>query len=285
MYYVLFNPLACSGTGEASAQKIKEFIKEEIEFTDITKVDYKEFFGKLTADDKVILCGGDGTLNRFVNDTEGILKDEEILFFSAGTGNDFINDLGKKAPHEPFDVRKYIKDLPTVEVKGNSYKFVNGVGYGIDGYCCEVGDQLRAQSDKPVNYAGIAIKGLLGKFKPVNAKVTVDGNTYEYKKVWLAPTMNGRFYGGGMNIAPGQDRLNEERKISTVIFHGSGKIKTLVIFPNIFKGTHVKHTKNITVLTGYDVTVEFDRPTALQVDGETILAVSSYRATSSKIVK
>ena len=75
--------------------------------------------------------------------------------------------------------------------------------------------------------------------------------------------MNGRYYGGGMDIAPNQDRLNEDRKISTVIFHGSDKLKTLIIFPNIFKGTHVKYTKYIAVHEGHDIKVEFDNPTAL----------------------
>ena len=44
-------------------------------------------------------------------------------------------------------------------------RFINGIGFGIDGYCCEVGDQLKAKSDKPVNYASIAIKGLLFHYK------------------------------------------------------------------------------------------------------------------------
>jgi diacylglycerol kinase family enzyme len=34
----------------------------------------------------------------------------------------------------------------------------------------------------------------------------------------------------------------------------------------------------VEVLTGQDITVEFDRPAPLQIDGETIPGVSSYRA-------
>ena len=34
-------------------------------------------------------------------------------------------------------------------------------------------------------------------------------------------------------------------------------------------------------MKGNEITVEFDRPTALQVDGETILGVTSYTAKSS----
>ena len=284
MYYVLYNPIAGNGQGKAAAAKIKDFISEGIEMVDITKVDYKDLFAKCAPDDKIVLCGGDGTLNRFINETEDVRTGVSILFFAGGSGNDFLRDLDKTPPCEPFDIGKYIVDLPEVEVRGKKYKFLNGVGYGIDGYCCEEGDKLRATTDKPINYASIAIKGLLGKFKPANATVTVDGVKYTYKKVWLAPAMNGRYYGGGMKIAPDQDRLNPERRISTVIFYGSGKLKTLMIFPGIFKGKHIEHKKNVVVHTGYDITVEFDKPTALQIDGETITGVTSYRARSSKLV-
>lgn len=95
--------------------------------------------------------------------------------------------------------------------------------------------------------------------------------------------MNGRYYGGGMDCAPAQDRLNKDRKLSLVVFHGSGKLHTLMIFPSIFKGEHVKHTKQVQVIEGYDITVEFDGPCALQIDGETVLAVTKYNARSSKL--
>ena len=157
-------------------------------------------------------------------------------------------------------------------------RFINGVGYGIDGYCCEEGDKLKAKQAKKVNYTNIAIKGLLGGFKRVNATVTVDGVRREFKGVWIAPTMNGRFYGGGMMPTPDQDRLSEDGRLSLLVLHGSGKLRTLMVFPSIFKGELVKEKKIAEVITGYDISVEFDRPAALQIDGETVTAVSSYRA-------
>ncbi|MBP5230469.1 MAG: diacylglycerol kinase family protein, partial [Clostridia bacterium] len=159
---------------------------------------------------------------------------------------------------------------------------LNGVGYGIDGYCCEVGDELAKKSDKPVNYAGIAIKGLLFHYKPTNAVVTIDGKRREYTKVWLAPVMHGRRYGGGMIATPDQDRLDPERKLSVLVWHGSGKIPTLAAFPGIFKGEHIKHKKNVEVLTGRVISVEFDRPVAAQIDGETVLNVSRIDVKSAK---
>ena len=168
--------------------------------------------------------------------------------------------------------------MPTVEVKGKRYRFLNGVGYGIDGYCCKVGDEQREKSDKPINYTAIAIKGLLFHYKPTNAVITVDGVRHEFKKVWLAPTMFGRHYGGGMMPTPDQDRSDPSRKLSVMVYYGVGKLKALMVFPSIFQGKHVEHRKMVSVLTGHDITVEFDRPTPLQVDGETILDVKSYHA-------
>ncbi|MBR3423481.1 MAG: diacylglycerol kinase family protein, partial [Clostridia bacterium] len=78
---------------------------------------------------------------------------------------------------------------------------------------------------------------------------------------------------------PAQDRLDPERKLTVMLMHGKGRIGTLLIFPKIFKGEHVKHTSSVTSFTGRDITVKFDRPVAAQVDGETVLNVTEYHIT------
>lgn len=281
--YVLYNLKAGFETNLENIKLVEGKINSELEFLNIVSIeDYRKFFSELEADDFIILCGGDGTINRFVNETEGIEIKNDILYYPFGTGNDFAADLGYEKGSKPFSINEYIKDLPTVTVKDKTYRFINGVGYGIDGYCCEVGDKIKETSNKKVNYTSIAIKGLLFHYKPTNATVTVDGKTNTYKKVWIAPTMHGRYYGGGMIPTPNQDRKNINGTLSTMIFHSSGKLKTLILFPSIFKGEHIKHTKLVEILEGKEITVEFDRPTALQIDGETILDVISYTAISAK---
>ncbi len=284
MIRVLYNPLANNKNGKAEAEKLKETYGDGISFEDVTKISDISAYIAASGDDTIVLAGGDGTINRFACDVYGKLPEKKILYYPAGSGNDFYNDVKDSAERENGLVilNPYITDLPTVTVNGITQPFVNGIGYGIDGYCCEEGDKHRERSDKPVNYTSIAIKGLLFHFKPVNAKVTVDGKTYEFKKVYLAPSMNGRFYGGGMMIAPAQDRLNGEHSLSVVLYYGASKLKTLMVFPSIFKGEHVKHTEMVEVITGHDITVEFDRPTALQIDGETIVGVTSYTVHSAK---
>ncbi len=277
-YYVLYNPHSDNQHGKEEAKKLEEVLNgNEFVYQDVTKVDdYKAFFAGMDAGAEVILCGGDGTLNRFANNVDGLENLPKISFFACGSGNDFLRDVGDNGG-KPVPMDDYLKNLPTVTVKGNTYRFLNGVGYGIDGYCCEVGDKLREERPgKKINYTGIAIKGLLFHYKPTGATITVDGKEYRFEKVWLAPAMFGRCYGGGMYPTPGQTRKDDH--LSVLVFHGSGKLKTLMIFPSIFKGEHVKKEKYVTVLSGKEITVKYDEPRSVQVDGETILEVSEYTA-------
>lgn len=282
--YVLYNPIAGGGQSEEALRRLKELLTDDAVFCDMTKnEDYNTDITSMDKDNYIIVCGGDGTLNRFANSLSGINVENDIRYFPCGSGNDFARELGKEKYCAPFSIKKYLEGMPTVTVNGESSLFLNGVGYGIDGYCCEIGDKERAESDKPVNYTAIAIKGLLFHYKPTNARVTVDGKEYNFKKVWIAPTMNGKYYGGGMMPTPSQDRCAEDGKLSVMIFHGSSALKTLMIFPSLFKGEHIKHTKHVTVIEGYDISVDFDAPRTVQIDGETILGVSGYRAISAKL--
>lgn len=277
-YYVLFNPLSANGKSKEKVNALASKLSDaELEYVDVTQhADVRSFMAELPADATVILCGGDGTVNRFVNDTRGLEITQKLLYYPCGSGNDFAREV-QKAGEDFIELNQYIKNLPVATVNGKEYLFINGIGYGIDGYCCEVGDKIRAEKpNKNIDYTGIAIKGLLFHYKATNATVTVDGVTHEFKKVWIAPTMKGWYYGGGINPAPAQDRNDPDGKVSFMVFHGTGRLKTLMIFPSLFKGTHVKHTKAISIIQGKEVTVKFDEPRALQVDGETILGVTEY---------
>ena len=281
-YYVLFNPYSGNGKGEEYARKLNSILNDELIYFSMPKItDFKKFLS-MTKGEDIIICGGDGTLNYFINHTDGIKYKNNILYYSTGSGNDFYNDVFKGKGEGPHLINEYLKDLPTVIVKGKEYKFINGIGYGIDGYCCEMGDLHRKKNTKPVNYTKIALKGLLYDYKPTNAIVTVDSVKHAYKKVWLASTMNGRYYGGGMMIAPYQNRLNSDRSLTVVVLYGKIKLKVLTAFATVFKGEHVRFKKIVDLYTAHEVKVEFDRPVALQIDGETILGVTEYTVKSNK---
>ena len=104
----------------------------------------------------------------------------------------------------------------------------------------------------------------------------MDGETVEYKRTWIASAMFGRYYGGGMKAAPEQDRLGDS--LTCMVFKDKGRIGTLMGFPAIFKGEHVNNKKLVEIRTGKEIHVKFDRPTALQIDGETVRGVTEYTA-------
>ena len=279
--YVLYNPLAGNGTGYAKSESLKEvFTEGELSFHDITKLDINKFISETADDDKIVISGGDGTLSRFVNTIYDNLPEKEIYYHAAGSGNDFANDIALKK-NEVCLLNPYLKRLPVTYVKGEKYRFINGVGYGIDGYCCDEGEKLRAKG-KGINYTVIAIKGVLFFYKTTNATITVDGVSKKYKNVWMIPTMFGRYYGGGMMACPLQSRANEDGSVSAMVVHSKSRLKLLAVLPRIFGGTHIKVKSIVETITGHEVTVSFDRPTALQIDGETIRDVLTYTVKSEK---
>ena len=267
MKYYLYNPHANNGIGMEVPGA---------ELIDATKIDYPEFFGGLNEEDEVVMIGGDGTINYLINhvDVENIKNNIYIL--GNGTGNDFLNDINEK-PGKEILLNPYLKNLPRAWVKGKEYKYINNMSFGIDGYCCEEADRIKAKKpNKKINYTSIAIKGLLYAFKPCHAWIEVDGEKYEFDNVWLAPTMKGRYCGGGMMLAPGQDRSKDY--LTVIVYMCKSKLKSLKNFPLIFEGKHVELTDMVKVITGHKVHVRFSKPCAVQIDGETILDVTEYRA-------
>ena len=268
MKHYLYNSLANNG--------IRPNVPAGTELIDAVGMDYPEYLNNLSDEDEVVLVGGDGTLNYFVNAVKDVEIKNNIYLLGCGTGNDFLTDIGGE-PGKEVLINQYLSKLPTVYVNGLEKLFINNMGFGIDGYCCEVADKIKEESpQKEINYSGIAIKGLLFYFKPCHAEITVDGAKYEFDNVWIAPTMKGKYYGGGMDMAPSQDRFSD--KLTVVVYHCKSKIKALMAFPSIFKGEHTAKTDIVKIFTGKEIKVRFSRPCAAQIDGETVLNVTEYIA-------
>ncbi len=267
MKYYLYNSLANNG--------IKPQTAPGIELVDAVGLDYVAYLKGLAPEDEIVLVGGDGTVNYFVNAIRGYELQNNVYLMGNGTGNDFLKDIDKQ-PGEEVLLNPYLKNLPTVWVNGMERLYINNMGFGIDGYCCEVADQIKEKTpNTEIDYSGIAIKGLLFHFKPCHAVITVDGVKHEFDHVWIAPTMKGRYYGGGMNMAPDQDRFSDH--LTVVVYHCRSKLKALMAFPSIFKGEHVGKTDIVSIYTGKEITVHFSRPCAAQIDGETVLNVREYK--------
>ena len=82
MQYVLFNPQAGNGSGAQQARALDaRFPEETFSYTDMTTIsDYAAWLGTLPVDASLIIAGGDGTLNRFLNDTNGMALPEQLYY-------------------------------------------------------------------------------------------------------------------------------------------------------------------------------------------------------------
>ena len=282
MIHILYNPKSnCGKDFENVLNSVKDYYKnEEQNAVDITTVeDTKALFDTFDDSDDVVLVGGDGTLNVLCNNLRGYDIKNRLFLFKAGSGNDFLRDVELSLEGDDakvVQINEYINNLPVVTVKGKEYLFINNVGYGIDGKVCTAAEDERAKGKKEINYTTLSIKLLLTSYKSNGAKVTVDGVTKEFKKVWLAPVMNGLFYGGGMMPAPQQDRKGDS--LSCCVIHSTNAIQTLIIFPSLFKGEHIKYKKKVEVMSGREIKVEFDASQDVQIDGEIIRDVTEISA-------
>ncbi len=283
MYHILYNPLSAASSGKEKVHALKSRLPEAAVYADVTQIaDLHTYLQKIPPEDHVVVAGGDGTVHHLVNQLDGCPVSREILYYPIGSGNDFAADIGEKPENRLIPFNRYMEGLPTVDVNGQKRRFLNCAGNGFDGYCCAEGARLRKLTQKSVNYTAIALKGLLKIHKPCRARITVDGAVHDYEKVWLAPTMNGRYFGGGMMMAPDQDRMNPEKKLSIVVVHDCSKWKMLFVFPLIFLGKHMKFTQLIDLYTGNEITVEYETPSALQIDGEIVTGIKVCHCVSGE---
>ncbi len=283
--YILYNPKAGKGTGESETKKLDSVMNEyELVYQDITKIEsYADFVSKIEKNSIILVSGGDGTLSRFATDINSLSFDNPVFYYATGSGNDFLKDLGYVKGEKPFPINEYITSLPVMNAGGKELAFVNGVGGGLDAYACVEGNKAHAKGKKG-NYVLSAIKGILYDYKPMNVTVSVDGKDYSFKNVWFASAMRGRYFGGGIMLAPSQDRTTSS--LSVVVVHRVSRPRLLTIIPGAFKGKHVKYTQFVTVIQGNDINVKFDRPVALQVDGETLPETTDFGVMlKSKVLK
>ena len=284
MNYILYNPKSNSEHNDLNIIPGKaELERRGAKQINLLETCVRDFLETLTAEDRVYLCGGDGTLHHFVNNVRGFEFPCPVYVIRSGTGNDFLNDIGQTEPDKLLDVREHISSLPEVEINGEKQLFINGVGMGIDGEVCAGVEEYKKKTGKKANYTAIALKLLAYKYKRPSATVTVDGVTHHFNDVWMAGAMQGRYFGGGMMVAPMQDRTTG--KMNVMVMHGGSRPKILTIFPLIFKGGHIKHKDIVEIFECDEVTVNFNIPIGFQADGEVITGMTSYTARSARLVK
>lgn len=242
LHYFIYNPKSYKGKTEKKIEKIyRKISKKHVTY----KINLLEISGKeeslvahCKSDDVIVLCGGDGTINRFVNRVKGITINCKVYIYKSGSGNDFVREFKRKF----FDITEYIKKLPNVIVNDNElYKSVNGIGIGIDAAVCRSKQQYKfAEVNR--SYFKISFE-CIKTFRPYSLEVEIDGEKRLYNDVWFFVCNNGRYIGGGMKIAPKASRIDDNLDI--VIIHSISKAKLILIFPLIYLGWHIFFKKYV----------------------------------------
>ena len=230
---------------------------------DILKVGgVDDFIHSLNPEDRVILVGGDGTLNRLVNVIHGKSFTQDLDMYQAGTGNDFIRSLNTS--DKIVSIKPYIERIPSTTFNDKKRLFLNGAGIGLDGYIGRLVNSTKGKKNK-FNYFKNTLKGFV-LFKPMKMKFKVDGVDYEDEKVWLASVMNAPYFGGGMKIAPEANRYSY--KLILVLVRKIPMFMLFLIFPTIYNGSHVRFKNWVKIYKGKHFELEFEKDTYMQIDGD-----------------
>ena len=278
MIYLLYNPKSNNENNDLNVV-LEGKSEYNVKSISLLECDVKELIATLTPEDKLLVCGGDGTISRFASNNYGVEFPCPVHVLKSGTGNDFVRDINENEVEKIEklkDIRPYLKNLPTVEAGDVKARFINGAGFGFDGEVCLEVENQKKRSRKKANFTLAALKLILSSYKKTKARVVVDGVERVYEDVWMVSAMKGRFYGGGMMITPDQDR--DGGNMSVMVFHGCSRLRALTIFLTVFKGTHVKYKNIIDIVEGKNLYVEYDRPTVLQIDGDVVMDVQSFKA-------
>lgn len=275
MHYILFNPLSKNGKNQKVLNKLQKLLTKkgfESTLVDIIEANQnvQKYVKLIHRTDSVVIVGGDGTLHRFANvlghiQTNGM----EMYLYRGGTGNDF----GREFKGKLIRVTDIIKELPRIKYNDQEEVFLNCSGFGFDGSVCDLVN-VRGDGKKGLNYAKSVLK-LFKTFDRYDLDVEVDGVMHYYKKVWFATCMNGKYFGGGMKLAPDSNRFDED--IELYVVHHVPGWKLLLIFPLIFIGKHMWFKKvGISKLVGRQFKLHASRPLDFQTDGEVRKEISDF---------
>jgi YegS/Rv2252/BmrU family lipid kinase len=253
------NALAGSGKAVKLAVKIQGLLnRENISSRIFTEEEWgKQMYGF----DQVWICGGDGTVNYFVNQYNDIKI--PLCIFNGGTGNDFYALLyGKTTVEAQIALVLQTAPKPIDAGKCNHRFFLNGVGIGFEGAV--------AKSLLGVNKFGGKTSFMLSILKHIlfykeqhysisSTEKIVEG---DFLMISIA---NGTRYGGGFYVAPlakADDGLFDANLVKPL-----SAFKRLRYLPVIEKGKHL----NLPFIDYYNtqkITVESDLVMQSHLDGE-----------------
>ena len=231
--------------------------------------------------DVIAVVGGDGTLNEVVQayvDAKGQpVKGPDLALVPVGTGGDFKRTLGlsgaldeavgriRHGSRRPVD----LGILRLVSHAGGEavHAFVNITSFGMGGLV----DSIVNAGPKWLGGKAaffVATVRAMTQYTNANVRVRVDGATWFEGPVFNVAVANGRFFGGGMMIAPQADP--SDGRFELVALGDLSKLEVMGFTSKIYKGAHLS-SPGVRVTSGTRVEAEAVHPWAavlLDVDGE-----------------
>jgi YegS/Rv2252/BmrU family lipid kinase len=228
--------------------------------------------------ERLVVAGGDGTAAEVVS---GLLGAElgayaEVAFLPLGTGADFHRSLGI-----PRDLDGAVAALASgkgrridagrvryVGSDGASHEshFVNVASAGLSGVVTRKVLGSKALGARLAFLFG-TLRGLAG-FRPPRVVVRLDGAVLPVDEIALVAAANGRYFGGGMFVAP--DARPDDGLLDVVVVPAFSKPVLITKLPRLYSGTHLS-VPGVTVHRGRHLELEPNGVPALaEVDGEPI---------------
>ncbi len=253
----IINPVAGHGKGTELIKIINDYMSKQILEYDI-KISNK--VGNVTEIAQwgcenhytdIISVGGDGTLVEAVNGIN-IEKAVTLALIPGGTGNDFARVLNM-----PKDIERALDTIIVGKTKDvdlctvNGQRFINVCCMGIDGEIILDTDRIKSKIRGSSAYLLSTLKAL-STYKAKKVIITIDGLELK-REIILVAVGNGKYIGGGMMVTP--DAEIDDGFLELCVVNKLSKPKLLMLFPSIFKGTHVNIKPTVEMYRGKSIKV------------------------------
>jgi len=247
----------------------------------------KELIIKLckTGERYFIIVGGDGTINIFTNAVmESQINSSEVFaaLIPLGTGNDWSRSHGY-SNHYLDAIDSLVKgnfihhDVGLVETVINdnvvdTRYFVNIAGFGFDGSVISNASKNTTKIFPKQLYLINLLKTLLAYQSQL---VTIKSNDFTTTKpIFTIAAGIGQYNGNGMRQCP--EAIPNDGLLDVVMIEKVSILKVLLNIKNLFKGTHVKNLKEVSMNRTEYLEI-YSEPFILgEVEGE-MLTAGNYR--------
>ena len=220
----------------------------------------------------IFVAGGDGTLNEAVNGVWQARALDRVRFgiVPLGTGNDFATALG--VPSEiaaAVNVLAARRELQVDVGVVNGRVFLNTSG---GGYIAEVSVAVTPQLKTIAGRLAYLIGGAqaLLEYEPVRATVRADpGEIRIGLGLYTFAVCNSRLIGGGRLIAP--NAIIDDGLLDVCLIEAMSAVEFVNLARKVADGEHVRDPR-VRYLQAESVTIELDRETRVNTDGEVMAA-------------